>query len=115
MLGGCGNVSVTGVGHAQTTAATSERVAPAKTFLTSEWGTAFVQDLRDGIVFFDFTNDNGATETGLRVRAAEIDGLGHTVLEPRARLRLKLSREFVQVGAEKPREVGRAWELLRPQ
>jgi hypothetical protein len=92
--------------------------APATTtsdhrFATERIGTAIVQDYRDGLVRFDFTADDGETLPQLRVRAAEIADLRGTWLEPGARLRLRLIRDYVQPGSAAPREAGRRWELLR--
>ncbi len=82
---------------------------------TTEIGTAIVQDVRDGVLRFDFTPDHGPTLENLHVRAAEIDGLRDTLLEPGVRLRLRLVREFHQPGTTTPREVSRRWEALRTQ
>ena len=78
-----------------------------------EIGTAIVQDVRDGHIFFDFTTDAGATDRGLRVRTAEISHLQGAVIEPTARLRLKLVRHYLQLGTTTPREIGQSWELMR--
>lgn len=80
---------------------------------TTEIGTAIIQDLREGVLRFDFTPDQGPTLQNLRVRAAEIDDLRDTPLEPGVRLRLRLVREFLQLGTTTPREVSRRWEALR--
>lgn len=76
-------------------------------------GTAIIQEVRDGVLFFDFTADAGYTERGLRVRAGEIRDLGDTLLQPMTRLRLRLTIEYLQLGTTTPRVVGRHWELLR--
>jgi hypothetical protein len=80
---------------------------------TTVIGTAILQNVREGVLRFDFTPDDGPTLEGLRVRAAEIDDLRGRWLEPGVRLRLRLIREFEQVGATAPREVARRWEALR--
>ncbi len=76
-------------------------------------GTAIIQEVRDGVLFFDFTADAGYTDRNLRVRAAEIRDLGDTLLQPMTRLRLRLTINYLQLGTTTPRVVGRQWELLR--
>jgi hypothetical protein len=76
-------------------------------------GTAIIQDVRDGVLSFDFTADSGSTDRDLRVRATDIRDLGDTPLQPLTRLRLRLTTDYFQLGTTTPRVVGRHWELLR--
>lgn len=80
---------------------------------TTVIGTAILQDVREGVVQFDFTPDNGPTLEKIRMRAADIDDLRDTLLEPGTRLRLRLVREFLQLGTTTPREISRRWEAVR--
>lgn len=112
LLAGCGHVPPSASGPSSPPLPGGDTRTPHE-FSTTVIGTAIVQDVRDGFLFFDFTDDSGRTEAGLKVRAASIDGLGDTWLEPRVRLRLKLTRQFLQLGTTTPRETGRAWEMLR--
>lgn len=80
---------------------------------TEVLGTAIVQHVAEGVVQFDFTPDQGPTMAGQRVPRAAIIDLRDTVLEPGTRLRLRLVREFLQLGTTTPREQSRRWEVIR--
>lgn len=113
-LTGCGSTGAPLPGHPREDRATAgpDTTTPHR-YARESIGTAIVQDVRDGHLFFDFTPDTGETESNLRVPIARIDYLQGTVLEPMARLRLKLVRHYLQHGPAAPREIERRWELIR--
>ncbi|MBA3849026.1 MAG: hypothetical protein C0502_03400 [Opitutus sp.] len=123
-LPGCGNVDLPwpgqsheadaapghgGAGHRQA----GQDPTASHRHSTEMIGPAFAQQGRAGHLHFDFTDDAGATEAGLRGRIAEIRDLRDTVFGPLARLRLRLGHDFQQRGAAVPRGVSRLWALIR--